>query len=437
MPAGHTTHSRPLPLRGSFNARWPLLPVLTLLLGACNPGGGEDSGADWRAAVDTVGDTIRVRTLAGSVWGDTARLIPEVTVGAMDGPDEYVFGYPQVLEVTADGTILLLDTQIPALRVYAPDGTYLRTIGREGSGPGEYSSPDGIGVLNDGRILVRDPPNSRIAIFNLEGEYLEQWRLAGGFNSGDRQVTDEEGNSYATTIVERGVDPWDWRFGVIRYSPAGEIVDTVAVPTWDFDFPVVTASAENSRSVRPVPFSPKVSWSFSRLGTMVAGLSADYRIDIHRPSGPVLRIERAWAPVSVLPEEGREQRQRITEQFRRQYGGWGWNGPDIPSTKPPFKEVLTSWEGDVWVVLSTPGVATMTEAEAREETARTGRTPLRFREPVAFDVFDSEGRYLGPVAVPPSFRTEPAPIIRGDHAWAITRDELDVPRIVRFRIEMG
>jgi len=79
----------------------------------------------------------------------------------------------------------------------------------------------------------------------------------------------------------------------------------------------------------------------------------------------------------------------------------------------------------------------MTAAAAREEAARTGRTPLRFTEPAAFDVFAPDGRYLGPVTVPPSFQTDPAPIIRGDHVWAVTRDEMDVPRVVRFRISVA
>jgi hypothetical protein len=28
----------------------------------------------------------------------------------------------------------------------------------------------------------------------------------------------------------------------------------------------------------------------------------------------------------------------------------------------------------------------------------------------------------------------PVPVARGDTVWAVTRDELDVPRIVRFRV---
>jgi hypothetical protein len=77
----------------------------------------------------------------------------------------------------------------------------------------------------------------------------------------------------------------------------------------------------------------------------------------------------------------------------------------------------------------------MSTAEARREEDRSGRNPLRFEEPPAFDVFAPDGRYLGPVEAPPSLRTTPEPIVRGDHLWVVTRDELDVASVVRFRIE--
>jgi hypothetical protein len=41
---------------------------------------------------------------------------------------------------------------------------------------------------------------------------------------------------------------------------------------------------------------------------------------------------------------------------------------------------------------------------------------------------------MGPVRVPESLRVEPEPIIRGDHLWAIVRDDWDVPSLVRFEI---
>jgi hypothetical protein len=409
-------------------------PLAALLFFGCD---GIHTGTDpgeWQAVFDTVGDTITVRTVAGSVWGDTAALEPEVSIGGLEGADEYVFGQPHAIAVAPDGVMFVLDTQVPILRAYSPDGTHLRDVGREGDGPGEYRSPDGVAVLPDGRILVRDPPNSRIAVFSALGEYLNQWHLSGGFNTDRRFYVDASGNSYVTALLERGVGPWDWRFGLIRYSPQGSIMDTVQAPTWAYDYPQVTASRENSRSVRRVPFSASVAWSFSSQGYMVGGLSTQYRIGLFRSEGPILRVERDWAPIPVLPEEAHEQRRRITVGFQRQYGGWRWNGPGVPSTKAPFKEVFVSWEGDIWVLRATQGVPVMSPEEAREQEEASGRVPLRFQEPAAFDVFAADGRFMGPVRVPESLRVEPEPIIRGDHLWAIVRDDWDVPSLVRFEI---
>jgi hypothetical protein len=410
------------------------MTVFLALLTGCARDARISVESEWQAVIDTVGDTIRVRTVAGSVWRDTATLIPEVSIGTVDGEDVYVLGEPRGLAVTTEGNILVLDAQVPVLRMYGPDGTHVRDIGRGGSGPGEYASPDGFGLLPDGRILVRDPPNGRISVFAESGASLGQWPLSGGFNSEMQTHVDTRGHSYVITLLSRGVDPWDWEFGLVHYSPAGEILDTLAAPTWDFDFPRLTASGEHSRSVSPVPFSPTVSWNFSPLGYLVGGLSTDYRLDLFHRDGTVLRIEKAWTPVPVSPTEADVQRRRVTQRFQRQYGSWRWNGPDIPGGKPPFKGIIVSREGNLWVSLSTDGVAILTEAEAREEEAATGRMPQRFREPVAFDVFSPRGEYLGPVRVPTSFRTEPEPVIRGDHIWAVTRDELEVPRVVRFRI---
>lgn len=415
-------------------ARWVLAISSTVLLYAGCAGDTGPAGTGWLAVVDTIADTVIVRTISGSVWGDTARLEPEISIGTLDGADEYVIGEPRAIAVDTAGVIYLLDVQVPVVRAYSAEGTYLRDVGRAGEGPGEYESPDGLAVLPDGRLLVRDPPNSRITVFGAEGDYLEEWPLAGGFNTDRRFYVDPTGNSYVTTLLERGLAPWDWKFGLIRYSPDGVIGDTLPAPTWDYEPAQVTASRENSSSVRRVPFTPDVVWSFSPLGYMVGGLTSDYQIDMFRRSAPVLRIERESTPVPVKSGEANERVRRITVGLRRQYGSWRWNGADVPATKPPFRELFVSREGNVWVLVSSEGVPTMSTTEAKEEEVRSGDVVLRFREPPAFDVFAPTGEYLGPVSVSASFRVEPEPIVAGDHVWAVTRDELEVPSIVRFRI---
>ena len=57
-----------------------------------------------------------------------------------------------------------------------------------------------------------------------------------------------------------------------------------------------------------------------------------------------------------------------------------------------------------------------------------------WKEPVAFDVFDPDGRYLGEVQAPNGFQTWPEPIFRGDTAWAAIEDPDGVRYIHRMEI---
>lgn len=44
---------------------------LGLAFAACTGGDGSRVNGEWEAVVDTVGDTVVLRTVSGSVWGDT------------------------------------------------------------------------------------------------------------------------------------------------------------------------------------------------------------------------------------------------------------------------------------------------------------------------------------------------------------------------------
>ena len=174
---------------------------------ACGSAGGSNArGGEWTAEVDTVGDVITIRTISGSVWSDTAELVLEMSIGMLEGPDEYLLGNVRSMAVNAEGEVFLMDSHVPALRKYAADGTYLDTFGREGGGPGEYKSPDGgLAVLPDGRVVLRDPGNMRFAVYAPDGEYLDNWRISGGFNTSRPLYQDLAGNSYTLVLLEVGM----------------------------------------------------------------------------------------------------------------------------------------------------------------------------------------------------------------------------------------
>jgi hypothetical protein len=421
-----------------MTSRIPPFAVLLLTGGlACTTGGGATVGT-WEAAVDTVGDTIVVRTVAGSAWPDTATLVPELSIGVLDGAEEEMFGEVRAIAVSPDGEVFVLDRHVPTVRRFGPDGAYRGSIGRDGSGPGEFKRPEAMALLPDGRLLVRDPGNARINVYDRDGAVLPSWRLpsGGGFSTSTPIAVDTGNNSYTPVLLQIGADVLEWRYGLAHFGPDGSHRDTVPVPVWDFEVPTVIARKEGSSSSNNVPFSPRVSWTFSPLGYFVAGLSTDYRVDLFRADAPVLRIERAWTPVPVLSAERAEQEHRIIENFKESFGSWKWNGPPIPDHKPPFRDILVARDGRIWVLVSQPGTEWRTEAEARAEEARTGDPQTRFRERLVYDVFQPDGRYLGAVRTPEEFRDFPEPVIRGDLIWDVTRDEVDVQRVVRYRITL-
>ncbi len=415
-----------------------LHPAWLLVLGvACSSGGDSDNPwGSWEALIDTVGDTITVHTVSGNVWGDTMVLEPELSIGVLEGADEEMFGSVRSLAVTDSGEILIVDAQVPAIRRFAPDGRYLGDIGRKGGGPGEYERPASIRILPDDRIVLRDEGNGRINVYAPDGEPLTNWRLPSGgtFSTSRPLYVDTAGNTYTMVLLEVGADVTEWTYGLAKFTPEGEHSDTVRAPTWDFEPAVVVARREGSSSSNSVPFTPSATWTFSPLAYAVGGVSTDYRIDHYRTDAPVLRMERDWTPVPVLAEEKAERERSITENFRRGFGSWRWNGPPIPDIKAPFSAIMVDDEGRTWVRVSQRGYEYRSEEEARDEEERTERPQQRYRERIVFDVFDADGRFLGPVKVPDEFQSFPQPRMRGMTVWAVTADDLGVNRVVRFRM---
>ena len=59
---------------------------------------------------------------------------------------------------------------------FAPDGSLLRSWGRQGSGPGEFGLPVHTVCLDSrGRLLVADRSNNRVQFFTRDGAYLGEW----------------------------------------------------------------------------------------------------------------------------------------------------------------------------------------------------------------------------------------------------------------------
>ena len=126
------------------------LAATTLTLAACQIDNDRSAtGPD--VVTETIGDTTVVRTLSGSVWGTEATLVPEVSIGELDGPEEYLFGWIFSIAVDDDHNVYVFDYQAQHVGVFDAEGNHVETLGRKGEGPGEFDRAESIAMLPDGR----------------------------------------------------------------------------------------------------------------------------------------------------------------------------------------------------------------------------------------------------------------------------------------------
>ena len=205
-----------------------LVLAAVLLPFACGPISDSPDAAGAVVETETIGDTTVVRTVSGSAWGGDATLVPETSIGEMEGPEEYLFGSVRAIAVDDDHNVYVLDGQARHVRVFDSAGTYVNTFGGGGEGPGEFRVPIGVAVSN-GRVLVRDPANGRVQLFVLETGEAEEWRYgANPIFMNTPLYKDDQGRIY--------VDNSDEEQRFIVMGPDGTHLDTISAPEAPADF---------------------------------------------------------------------------------------------------------------------------------------------------------------------------------------------------------
>ena len=64
---------------------------------------------------------------------------------------------------------------VARISVFDRNGKFLRTIGKTGTGPGEFRTPHAMVFDSQGRLIVADRHNHRVQILTKEGKYIAEY----------------------------------------------------------------------------------------------------------------------------------------------------------------------------------------------------------------------------------------------------------------------
>ncbi len=287
-------------------------------------------------------------------------------LGGDSESDEEFFGVVGAMTEDSAGNIYLLDNQLTEIRVFAADGEYLRTIGRNGEGPGEFRRPMDVFTLPDGNIGVVEARPAKVVVLSPDGEPLDDLT----FQSVDpnAMVMVRRGQGSGTSIVvelnqmQRGEGTMSRTARLVAFDLSGSETGVFAEKQSTIDF---------ANPIFREDDGPSGSWGVSPDGhVFLADNDGSYRLWVHAPDGTVVRcITRDQAPVPRTDEEKAAAKRGIRIR-----------GPIDPTvivreSEPLISGVFPRADGSVWV-------------QGYLDNRNTPDGTL-----AVFDVFDAEGRY--------------------------------------------
>lgn len=392
-------------------AAWSVLAVVILLtFAACAD---ESAASGWGGTVDTLASgEISVYNPNRPLWrpGEAWRLAERLRIGTLDGEGPDMFGAITDFDVDSYGRLWVFEGQAQELRVFDPQGGYLRTVGRQGEGPGEFNRVIGMEWGPDGNLWIVDPSNNRLSVVDTTGAFVASHPTIGGVVVQPWPGGFDDSGHFYTYGIDTAAEE-DVGLVMVRYGSDLQPIDSIAPPEYPGEREFFELRNENNWWRTGVPFTPSLEWRLTRDGTWWAGLTGDYRLFQLSWSGDTLRsIRRDYEPLPVTSADVEDARENL-DSFVKAGGKPDWSR--IPDVKPAFDEFVLDDSGHLWVRL-----VSETDTENR-----------------LFDVFDPEGRYLGQVVSPFPIAFYPPPIIRNGRIYAVTRDELEVPFVVSAVVE--
>lgn len=339
----------------------------------------------------------------------TVEFVEDLTISSENDKGEILLYLPQLCAVNKEGNIYISDYQDISIKVFDPQGKYLKTIGRRGNGPGEFQSISILSFLPDGRYLVLDWEKMRISFFSADDQFITSHNFQSyGFslflitsslyirgetlagpgakkNESKRRLFVKAYDLSGNELFSYG--EFTARQSVFFNIPTGAFTST---PPY-FVYSILAGDKKNER--------------------LYHCLNDKYVIEVYDTNGKIVRkIDKPYEPVLTK-----------TEDMKRYVDGFGNLSEEskslvekiakMPRVKTITEKMIVDDVGNLWIETN----------ELRKEKDNLFR---------AYDIFNEDGIYVYKVWL------EKAPgLFKGEHMYRLERDEeTDYRSLKRYRV---
>ena len=392
------------------------------------------------AAVTRDSSGIRIVENAGPAWragaGWTVSDTPLVDIGGKSGDPAYELDQVRGPIRLQDGRIVLANAATSEIRFYDGTGKHLRSVGRKGTGPGEFQSIASLWPGAGDSLLVGDALLRRITVLDHDGNFgrlltlgNQEGALApiggrvelaiplGLFSDGSIA-----GMLQAIMINQPREGVYRDSVTLLHYGPDGSLRDTLGrLPGAEMSQLSLTVQGRAFSAPTPVPLGKQTMIALSGDRLYVAQNNA-WEIEIRDARGALRTLGRApRQPVKLTPSDitahRKEQREameaqpmfrNIPEPIKTQLLSQ-FDQVKYPATLAFFGPLFPDPSGSVW---------------AQEAASPSGKV-------IRFAIMDSTGRWLGTVKLPESFRMS---FVAGDAVYGVWKDADEVEHARGYRL---
>jgi hypothetical protein len=339
--------------------------------------------AEWRGTIEEINGVTVVKNPKEPIHGeDVFSLEEELSIGEVEGREEYMFTGIRSMAVDDAGRIYVLDRKDPHLRVFDQNGNYIRTIGKKGQGPGEFTLPLSVSITRQNELVV-DDFRRRLAFFSLEGEFKKNLLVA---KIGLLRIDlDSEGNLYGITIVREKENP---RYELKKFDSELNYLHSLG------SSPTPSASTAGFN-----PFGGIILSQIDNNDQVICGYPENYEVNVFDKEGNLIRkIMKDYDPVEITEEEIKEATESTPPEIK----------VSIPKYHMAYDWFAVDDEGRIYV---------RTNERADEGEAHY------------YDVFDSEGKFIA--KIPLKFRPY---VLKNKKLYTVEQDEEGYPFVKRYKI---